>query len=119
MIPFVMIPLGEVPRLHVKSQMVHRSPEQSETQKKVSDWSAGLLTDVTSCRFAMEKFCGIVTSCPVRTTTKGAETSALRLSTLVFAILIATIYETMHDDYRRESVLYYGKKLPESRAPQK
>ena len=49
----------------------------------------------------------------------GSETSALRLSTLVFAILIATIYETMHDDYRRESVLYYGKKLPESRAPQK
>ena len=76
-------------------------------------------SDVASCRFAMEKFCGIVTSFPVRMTTKGAETSALRLSTLVFAILIATIYETMYDDYRRESVLYYGKKLPESRVPQK
>ena len=86
--------------------------------KKVSDWSAGLLTDVTSCRFAMENFCGIVTSCPVRTTTKGAETSALRLSTLLFAILIATIHETNHDDYRRESVLYDSRKLPESIVPQ-
>ena len=67
----------------------------------------------------MEIFCGIETEWPVRTTTKDAETSGLRLLTLVFAILIATIYETMHDDYRRESVLYYGKKLPESRTPHK
>ena len=47
--------------------------------------------DVTPCRFAMETFCGIENGEPERTATKDADTSILRLATLRFAILIATI----------------------------
>ena len=77
--------------------MLRGSPEQSENEKSRKYWSAEFLTkafglsdDVTSAGCAMEIFCAIANSVAERTTTKDAETSILRLSTLRFAILIAT-----------------------------
>ena len=50
-----------------------------------------LSNDVTSFRSAMEIFCRIVNGAAERTTTKGSEISVLLLTTLGFAIFIATL----------------------------
>ena len=59
----------------------------------------------------MEIFCGIVNGAAERTTMKDADISVLRLSTLTFAIFIATLKEIIYGTVSHESILYYHRKL--------
>ena len=67
----------------------------------------------------MEIFCGIVTGAAERTTTKDADISVLRLSTLTSAIFIATLKEIIYGAVSHECILYYHRKLYAEAKPRK